>query len=337
MGSLYLSFYNIIFYTVFPVFAVILTGCLLRQTKLFDEKFASGLLQLVFYVAMPALMFLEMAKSPIQEIVSWNMGKLILAFGSAQLIVFIIGLLSVKYFYKSGWLEAFIGALTGSISNTALLGIPLLIGLFGNPVVVPATVTVVFVSVVFMPFIFYFMERVCGTRLSDHKAGFWSVFLITLKNPLIFAPLLGLCLSALNWPVPRFVDTYANYLQMATVPAALLAIGMTLTYENVKGSLSYSSWISFLKLMLLPAIGLAFIHLLNVPPLYAVVTVLVCGIPTAKMIMMLTVKYQVDVERTASSLFMSHAFGFITMMFWVVVLNTLYPQYFMYYANIDFT
>lgn len=335
MGSLYLSFYNILFFTVFPIFGVILTGVVLRHFKIFDEKFSAALLGLVFYVSLPALMFVEMAKTPIQEILNWDMGRLLLAFAVSQLVVFAIALLAFKVYKRSSWVDSFIGALTGSVSNTALLGIPLLIGLFGASVIVPATITVAFVSIIFMPIVFLMIERLAGN--SGTKQGLRRLLMNSFRNPLVFAPLLGFCFSLTQVQVPLIIRSYANYLQLATVPCALLAIGLTLTMENVRGSMGYSLWVSFLKLMLLPAIALGIVCSLDTPPLYAIVAVLVCSIPTAKMIMLLAIKYKADVERSAACLFMSHVLGFASMMFWIVILDAMYPAYFMYYANIDFT
>lgn len=336
MNGAYISFYNIIFFTVFPVFAVILTGVLLRSIKCFDKNFASGLLTLVFYVTLPALMFLEMAKTSVSDIINWQIGELIVAFAVAQLIVFLIAVFIEKALLHSSSVNAFISALTASVSNTALLGIPLLIGLFGNSVVVPATVTVAFSIMIFMPIVFFVMER-----LSNHESGertvFYKVLFNSIKNPLVLAPLAGFCFSLTNVKLPYVVASYANYLQSATVSCALLAIGLTLDVQTVRGYFKYSLWVSFLKLFVLPFIALLIIRAFHAPPLYTIVTVMVCSIPTAKMIMMLSLKYGSDIERSASALFVSHLIGFVSMLFWIIILNMLYPSYFLYFANISFT
>ena len=111
---------------------------------------------------------------------------------------------------------------------------------------------------------------------------------------------------------------------------------MTLNSETLKGNWRYSLFFSLLKLMVLPALTFLIVYLLHAPPMYAIVATLIASIPTAKMILLLSVEYGANFERTSSTLFVSHVLGFVTIMFWVIVLNAIYPEYFLYYANINF-
>lgn len=337
MGNLFATFYHIIFSTVFPVYAVVLSGYLMSRFGSFDTRFAASLLKIVFYFSMPALMFSVIAQAPFKDILNVYILYLLIAFIGAQIILFALGWLTVGFFFKTNSIDSFMAGLNSSISNTALLGIPLLIALFGNSVVVPATVTVVVISLVFVPVIFIVLEHSFKPKLERKKVPVIILLLSVFKSPMVFAPLGGLCFSAFHAHVPYLLQSYVSYVQLATVPLALLAIGMTLSAETLRGNWPYSLWVSFLKLMLLPFITLLIARALGAPPMYVVVATLVASIPTAKMILLLSVEYGANLDRTSSTLFVSHVFGFISIMFWVVVLNAIYPEYFLYYANINFS
>lgn len=351
----YVSMENLIFFTVFPLFALILSGVLVRQLNWFSESFASDLLKFVFYFPLPALMFMSIAGTHFSEIFDRDVLVMLIAFLVGQVFVFFSSIV-LRRLMGVDFKSAVLDGLNASISNTALLGMPLLIGVFGNRVVVPASITVVAVSVLFFPAMVVLLEmlnykqkfdrkldvpRIAGlgqTKLPHAPFKIWvSVVYSSCKNPLILAPIFGLIASYFNVQMPHVVTSYMSYLENATIPCALVAIGMNLSTKSIKSTWKYGLFISAMKLFVLPAVALVFVLWLKPDPLYGIIAVIVAGVPTAKSVLMLAQRYKVGEDHTITSIFISTILSLFSFLFWIAILNHFYPTYFLYFANVYFS
>jgi hypothetical protein len=62
---------NVIFEVVLPVFGIIITGYLAGRFRVLGGDAASAINRLVFYFALPALLFTYTAKAPVAESLNW--------------------------------------------------------------------------------------------------------------------------------------------------------------------------------------------------------------------------------------------------------------------------
>ncbi|HEY1488140.1 MAG TPA: AEC family transporter, partial [Micromonosporaceae bacterium] len=247
-----------------------------RRFGLLDDHAASVLGRFVFHLAMPAALFLTLAKTPI----SGFAGRSLVAFGASSVAVIGAGwLTSARWFHRKPGERAIWGMSAGYV-NSANLGIPIAMQVLGN---VSFLVEVVLLQVlVVTPVILIALDR---SHDADGRIRLRRIATLPLRNPVILGSALGVIASATHVHPPGMVQTSLSLLSAAAVPAALIALGASLhrddaTVERAGVELSV---ITALKLIAQPliayAIGAFALHL-SQPQLLAVV---VCaGLPTAQ-------------------------------------------------------
>ena len=79
-----------------------------------------------------------------------------------------------------------------------------------------------------------------------------------LLNPVIISAVAGMTVSLLNLKLPLILDRSLNILSGMALPLALLVIGTSVSFVQMRQQLRVTTLISILKLMFLPAVGLTF-------------------------------------------------------------------------------
>ena len=120
---------------VIPVFALIGSGYLARRTGVIGPAAVSELNKVVVYLALPALLFDVMAHAKPSELAQPGF---IVAYGVASGVVF-YGTLGVSLLAGRSLGTASLDGLIGSYANTAYMGFPVLLMLFGTESLVPVT------------------------------------------------------------------------------------------------------------------------------------------------------------------------------------------------------
>ena len=92
---------------ILPIFAIILTGWLAGTTGYLARSVAGPLMQFAYYVAMPALVFLTVAKEPLDSLLEW---RFLAAFGGGSILCFVAVLLAARL------------GLQASLGKSAMLG-----------------------------------------------------------------------------------------------------------------------------------------------------------------------------------------------------------------------
>ena len=178
-----------------PVFALILTGWLVRRAGVLGPHAASELTRFVIYLALPALLFEVVANAEWQ--VLWQPG-FIGAFGLGVAVVF-IGAVVVQLIRRRPLVDSAIDGLNAAYANTGFLGIPLLLAILGRDSLIPAMIaTVITVCILFA--VALIMLELALQRSASSASGpmLGTVGLQLLRNPLLVAPALGLLVLLLG-------------------------------------------------------------------------------------------------------------------------------------------
>jgi predicted permease len=109
--------------TVLPVFLIIAVGALFRRFRFYGEDFARGLSRLVYYIALPALLFYKMAASEFNFSQAGKAYMIVLCGMAGCVIVAYIAAIIMKL--RTASTGAFVqGAFRG---NLAYVGLPIVV------------------------------------------------------------------------------------------------------------------------------------------------------------------------------------------------------------------
>lgn len=232
---------------VLPVFIVILIGSLLMRLKLFNSEFVITSNRLVFFVFLPLLMFYNIAVSDFQEVFS-PINILIIV--SVIIIVFVGIFLASKLFKMPGTMIGTF-AMSSFRSNFAYIGLPVCYYAFGEHGLTVASILMGFAAPVLN------ILAVLALVIGDLKNLSFRVLLKeTIGNPVVIACIAGILFSVSELPLPIFIDRTLDTITGISLPLALLCIGATTSFTQVKGSAALIGVSGLIKLGIMPLLGL---------------------------------------------------------------------------------
>ncbi|QCF27752.1 AEC family transporter [Hydrocarboniclastica marina] len=220
-------------------------GWVLRRAGLIDDAFVETASQLVFRVALPTLIFLNLSQLDLASVLDLN--QLLFALG---VTVLGFGLL----WATTGWLglapenrDVFVqGAFRG---NLGIVGIALCASLYGNEGLAVGSVLLAVLTFA------YNVLSVYALAAADGGATPWrEIFLNILRNPLIISIVSGTAVTLLGVPLPDLVVDSGDYFSALTLPLALLCVGASINRQAWRAVNKLSSWSVCLKLVVLPAL-----------------------------------------------------------------------------------
>ena len=291
-----------------PFFALIFTGYAAGQSRLLPASAISGLSTFVFYFALPALLLVSIADSPVDRIAD---PRLLLAWLGPSLLLFVATYLLAGRLFHSSRSERALQALSSVFSNVGFVGLPLVIVALGSEAILPAVVVVLIDTIIMIGIATALIESDQG-RTGGLLQVARTVASGVVRNPIILASAFGVLLGATGWRLPGPVDAYLGLLGAAAAPAALFALGASLAGRRLGQELGQTSVLIALKLLVHPLLVWAVAILLNLPPLWVAVLVIQASLPVAANVYVLAQRYQVAVTQASTVIFMSTVVAVVT-------------------------
>ena len=269
------------------VWTVIAVGYVVGRTGVLGPHGRHVLNRLTFFVASPALLFTTISNSDPSAV----LGPMLWV---ATLSAFIIAGLYLVITWR--WLrrdraEQLVGAMSAGLVNSANLGMPIAVYVLGD--IAQAAPVILFQLAIFTP---VFLALLDGTT-SRHRTTFWSFLFQTARNPMIVGSMVGLAFAVFGWSLPQQVSDPIELIGGASIPAMLLAFGISLVgsrpLQKSSGRRADVLTASALKLLVHPlaawALG-AFVFRLQGPELFAVVVM--AALPTAQNVFVTASRYE---------------------------------------------
>lgn len=296
-----------------PVFAIILAGLLAGKAGLLGQSASEALNKFVYWIALPPLLFLAMATTPVVEILHWPfigafVGGVYAVWAGAAILGWIIHRDPPSILTMQG--------MSASFANTGYMGIPLFAAAFGDKGLPPVSIATVIMSAVSVGTAVIALElsgpdgsasRGVGRALAD-------VGQALVKNPLVVAPLVGIAWSWGQLPIPLPIDRLFSLLGAAASPCALFAIGLFLATQSLRSDLGEVGWITVLKLLWQPiATGLLAIWVFPMDPFWTASAILLAALPTGALTFVVASQYGVYVQRSSAVILISTLFSVITL------------------------
>jgi len=285
-----------------------LTGYLAGRFRLLPENASKVISRFVFVVAMPAFIFISLARIPVADFFNW---PFLAALGGGMLAIFVLGIIVARYAFPGSLTAHSLHALTAMFSSTAYIGLPLILIIFGEAGLVPGIIGAVITGAVFMPLTIILAEIDRG-RAGRKVAT--ALLVAVIRNPLLVATIAGLLTSASGVGVPVPVITFCELLGEAFIPCALFAAGLFISGCSVKGEVKEISWLVFAKLILHPLITwwLAF-YVIELDGILASIAVLQAALPSGVPVFVLAQHYETFVIRSSAIIVISTVLSILTL------------------------
>lgn len=309
--------------TVLFVFSLVALGYLAGLTGYLRPASGEGISEFAINVAVPLLLFQTMVKSDFHGASPWSLWG---AYFTAVALTWAAGHLVTTRIFGRDARAGVVGGVSSAYSNIVLLGAPFILGIFGpDGFEVLSLLVAVHLPVMMMASIILFEMFGRGGGEAVHPLRVVRNFLRRLfVNPLIIGILAGLAWRISGAPLPelgmRLVDTLAD----TAGPIALFAMGLSLRRFGISGNVRPALALSVLKLFLMPALVLALVWLIDLPPLTAKVAVIVAALPSGINSYLIAVQFNTGQALASNQMTIATASAAVTTAFWLTVVTHVF-------------
>ncbi len=280
---------------------IIFTGMVFLRKGLVKKEDVQSLNTLIIYLGMPSLIFLAVWQSDL----STDLIKIPILANATVLSCLVISS-AVSRLMKLDRRSAGSFIIASAFGNTAFLGFPLIISVFGRE------------NLVYGVFYDQFSTGILGLSLGAGLASWYGSgkggVSGAWKNIVRFPPFWGLVLGFIlrGYPIPEFLMTTLEYLSALVVPLVMLVLGMSLRTESVGKLLSVSLVASFIKLLVSPLILVLFSSFVTLETIPFQVSLLQASMPSMMMTLSFAIRYDLDTEMAAAIILVSLVLSTIT-------------------------
>jgi predicted permease len=300
-----------------PIFIIIALGFFIRKIRLINEDGVTMLTRLAYNIGLPALFFLNITNYRLSEIFDVNIIKVIYSSYGIFLIFLLLSNLLVKRSRKTR------GAVIVSSfrCNMAFIGLPILWAAYGSLALARGSLVIAFLvplKIVLSVFLF----KLYDNRRS--KIDLKKILKSIVTDPLVISTVLGIIFSSLGVGLPGFIHDSLDIISGMTVTIALLSIGASFRFDQLKGDLKMVSFISFNKLIILPAIALVMAtYVFKADAFDRNVIVILFSAPMAVSAYIMGKELRSNHSLMASSLILTTILSAVTISGWLLALKYL--------------
>ncbi|MGY4801643.1 AEC family transporter [Teichococcus aerofrigidensis] len=289
-----------------PIFALIGLGYLFARRRWVSEEGLRGLNEFAFKLAMPALLFAG-ATSPHS-----GGGVVAVAFFAGCLTTYGLALLLGWRLLRLRLSEAGSFALNCSFGNTNMIGIPVILAVFGQSGLALLLGILALHSLILLPLATVVAELAHSSQASMTRI-LKPTLLAVLRNPIVLAVLLGLLVTLAGIPVPATARRFLDLVGQAGPPVALFTLGASLLSFNARRDWPEALMGCGLKLAFMPGLvwgaGLA----LGLGGEALAVAVLTAAMPTGANAFFLARRYMSGAERSGATVLIATLLSTVTL------------------------
>ena len=299
------------FQTIAPIFAIILLGVLARQKRFVTEPFLEPANRLVYYLAIPAMIFRAISGSSLSSefnptVVIATVACLPLGFGLALGLTWMMG-------NKGGRKGTFIQC--AFHGNLGYIGLAVSFYYLGDKGLVHASIIAGLIMIAQN-----LMAVLALQFFAEHEGSEGRIKAIVshiLINPVIISALLGIGYAAMGFSMPVILDRSLKILSGLALPMALLLIGASLSFTLVKAQLWSALASSLVKLMALPALGLGIYRYLGLAPHVYMPGLILLAAPSATLAYVFAKEMRGDADLAVATVSMGTILSGLTYAGWL--------------------
>jgi predicted permease len=238
---------------LFPVFALILFGSLLKRWRLTDDVFLKMADRLTYFIFFPALLFWKIGGASTALSNGTSLYKAVIC---SVLSVYVLSTLFIKL-YKVSDFKA--GTFSQSCYRfNSYIGVAIVLSALGEEGIkqfgILIGMIIPIINVLCVSTLIWFSE---GPVQPAKRLG--QTVKALISNPLILACISGIIYANIWQGFPPVIDNTLKLSSYVALPLAMLSIGGALTLGTVRDHFKLSLIASTFKLVALPLIGYGFL------------------------------------------------------------------------------
>lgn len=316
MASNFLYSFN----AVAPIFLIVLVGVALKRIGFVNDNFLDISEKLVFKIALPIMLFLEVARGSVSELANGSLiAFCVITVTASFVIVSLLAILCIRDRDRRG---AFVQGMCRS--NFAILGVPLADNMFGEAGTTFIAIVMPFVILMFNAYsviLLSLFSSDSSQKLDGKKL--LQILRNIVTNPLIIGVVAGIPFMLLGWQLPVVVNKSLTYLSNLTTPLALISLGANFRPESLRGRVGYAVVSSLGKTVVLPAIMVTIAALLGFRDASLGVILILFGAPTAVSSYIMAKKMGNDGELAAQILLLTTFLCMLTIFCGIFLIKSL--------------
>lgn len=312
---------------VLPFFGLILLGYVAARWKKLDETALGWLNIFIIYIALPALFFKIIGKTPLSELARFDF---ILTSLAATYTIFAVIFLLGRYLTRSTIGDSTVQGLAGAYGNIGYLGPGIALAAFGEAAALPLALIFAFENIVHFsvaPAFMAFDGRDARPPLILAR----DVVAKICTHPFIIATAAGFMAAGTGFTPPLVLQTMIDSLAQAAAPCALFAMGVTLALRPLKRVPAEIPYIVPAKLIVLPALMYLYLSATgNYPAVWVATALLLAALPTATNVFVIAQQYQTWQERASATVLITTVISVATVsgLLYLIKSGTLPPDLF---------
>jgi malonate transporter len=303
---------NALINVVIPVFGIILTGYLAGRFDVLGPESAAALNRFVYYFAIPAALFIFVARAPIDRIFNW---PFIGAFASGSVLTLLIALIVGRLWFGHDTATLSVAGITAVFGQVIGIGLPLLLSAYGPDGALPPIVAALIYTVLFLTSIIAVLEAARTSELSPLRMASQLAGTL-LRNPVVISPLLGVLYSMTALPLPKAVSNYLDLMAAAVGPAALFAVGLSLVGRKLTSNAGEVIWLSVLKTVVNPILTFVLVtYVFVMDSFWSQAAVILSAMPVGTNPYVVAQQYDVHIETVSPTIVVSTGMSVMTIFF----------------------
>lgn len=299
---------------VLPIFIMFAVGFIMRKVNLVDDDLISRTNKIVFRVFLPIMLFNNIYSSDLKSVFN---PRLVLFAPTSVFILFLLATLFVVLIRdESKRRGAMIQALFRS--NYVILGIPIIVAIFGEESSAIPSLLSAFVVPVFNLLAVITLEVFRGK-----KPSFFKVLKSIIKNPLIIASILGITVNLLGISFPSVIASTIKTIGSVATPLPLVMLGAFFRFDSVKANIKDITICTVGRLIISPLLGSIAALLLGFRGVEFASLLIMFAAPPAIASFTMAQQMESDSQLAGETVIVSSALSCITIFLWVYLYTAL--------------
>ena len=297
--------------TIIPIFSVIVLGWFARQKGVMPPEFLGPANRLVYYIAIPAMVFGAVAKSSLKtefnpRVLGLTLVAVALCFG----LTWIIGRMIHLPLRRSGTFvqNAFHG-------NLGYIGLAVTYYFMGKDGFASASILIGFIMILQNLLSVFALQFYADTAPSSHSPR--KIIGKVVGNPVILSAIFGIVFSLTGATLPVIVIRTLDIISGMSLPMALLLIGATLSFNLIASRLRHLVLANLIKLVMLPGLGLLLYSIWDVPSQLYLPGLILLASPSATISYVMAREMNGDPEFAVAAISSSTLLSAVTFTIWL--------------------
>ena len=295
--------------TILSIILMIGIGYALKRIDFLSEKDINPLNKIVMNILLPCMIFSALYSSDLSLIPKLGILPFVILISS-----FVTGLVSFLILKKLGYDDKKLWSVlvTVMIANTAFMGYPVNLGIFGHEGFLRAIFCDIATMCIFLILSFVLVIKFGGTVKK-------AIRKIALFPPL-WAIIFGLGLNILNVPIGPVLNNTVNYLGNGAIPLIMISLGLSIDLAGLSRSKSMVAFTSIMKLLFFPAIAFIVVLFLGLSDLQYTVAIVEAAMPSGMLSLVLAITYNLDYQLTSDCILINTVISLITLPVIIMIL-----------------